>query len=82
MCNRLPEVLRVEDDWMNLLTRDTSAGNLGQTEEDESRQIPFLNTEGNKLPQRRSTGGFQSGFDTLYIVKKRLAISRPQSGCH
>ncbi len=45
MCDRLPEVLREEDDWMNLLTRDTSTGNLGQTAEDELRQIPFLNKE-------------------------------------
>jgi hypothetical protein len=45
LCDRLPEVLREEDDWMNLLTRDTPAGNLGQTAEDELRQIPFLNKQ-------------------------------------
>jgi hypothetical protein len=45
LCDRLPEVLREEDDWMNLLTRDPSAGNLGQTAGDELRQIPFLNKE-------------------------------------
>ncbi len=70
MCDKLPEVLRVEDDWMNLLTRDPLAGNLGQTAVDELRQIPFLNKEEEKLPLRRSTGGFDQVLTPCTLLKK------------
>jgi hypothetical protein len=66
LCDRLPEVLREEDDWMNLLTRDTSAGNLGQTAGDELRQIPFLNKEEEKITTAQINRGFQSGFDPVH----------------
>jgi hypothetical protein len=55
---------------MNLLTRDPSAENLGQTAEDELRQIPYLNKEEEKITTAQINRGFQSGFDPVHCQEK------------
>jgi hypothetical protein len=64
---------------MNLLTRDISAGNLGQTAEDELRQIPFLNTEG-KNYHSADQQGFSIRFCTCTLLKKGERFSSSQAG--